>query len=43
MMRSICSSTDHKGSGIIKTVILPNEEIIRLGIEAEELNEFLKQ
>jgi len=25
------------GSGIIKTVILPNEEINRLALEAEEL------
>jgi hypothetical protein len=29
------------GSGIIKTVILPNEEINRLAIEAEELKQFL--
>jgi len=25
------------GGGVIKTVIMPNEEINRLGIEAEEL------
>jgi len=30
-------SIDHMGSGIIKTVILPNEEINRLALEAEEL------
>lgn len=34
-------STDHMGSGIIKTVILPNEEINRLALEAEELKQFL--
>lgn len=27
--------------GVIKTVILPNEELNRLGIEAEELREQL--
>jgi hypothetical protein len=34
--------TDHSGSGIIKTVILPNEEINRLAIEAEELKQYLQ-
>ena len=34
--------TDHQGSGIIKTVILPNEEINRLAIEAEELKQYLQ-
>ena len=29
------------GSGIIKTVILPNEEVNRLAIEAEELRQYL--
>jgi hypothetical protein len=37
MMRTVKSSIEHHGSGIIKTVIMPNEEINRLGIEAEEL------
>lgn len=32
---------DHMGSGVIKTIILPNEEINRLAIEAEELKQFL--
>jgi hypothetical protein len=37
-MRSI----DHnQSSGIIKTVILPNEEVNRLAIEAEELKQYL--
>lgn len=35
------ASTDHFGSGIIKTVILPNEEINRLALEAEELKQYL--
>ena len=33
MVRTINGSTGNVGSGIIKTVILPNEEINRLGIE----------
>lgn len=35
------ASSDHHGSGIIKTVILPNEEINRLACEAEELRQYL--
>ena len=33
--------SDHFGTGIIKTVILPNEEINRLAVEAEELKQYL--
>ena len=40
-MRSLKSS-EYQGSGIIKTVILPNEEINRLAIEAEELKQLLQ-
>ena len=29
--------SEHFGTGIIKTIILPNEEINRLAVEAEEL------
>jgi hypothetical protein len=39
-MRTLGTS-DCQGSGIIKTVILPNEEVNRLAIEAEELKQFL--
>lgn len=35
------SNSEHFGSGIIKTVILPNEEINRLAVEAEELKQYL--
>ncbi len=40
-MRSIASETHQPGTGIIKTVILPNEEINRLAVEAEELRQYL--
>jgi len=40
-MRSIASEVHQPGTGIIKTVILPNEEINRLAIEAEELRQYL--
>jgi hypothetical protein len=33
--------SEHFGTGIIKTVILPNEEINRLAVEAEELKQYL--
>jgi HAMP domain-containing protein len=39
-MRTLGTS-DCQGSGIIKTVILPNEEVNRLAIEAEELKQYL--
>ena len=35
------SNSENFGSGIIKTVILPNEEINRLAVEAEELKQYL--
>lgn len=42
-MRTLKSgSHDHCGSGIIKTVIMPNEEINRLAIEAEELTQYIE-
>ena len=40
-MRSLRDSEQHLGTGIIKTVILPNEEINRLAVEAEELKQYL--
>lgn len=40
-MRSLRDSENHFGTGIIKTVILPNEEINRLAVEAEELKQYL--
>ena len=36
-LHTMRSTSDHLGSGIIKTVILPNEEMNRLAVEAEEL------
>ena len=39
-MRTLGTS-DCQGSGIIKTVILPNEEVNRLAVEAEELKQYL--
>lgn len=41
MMSTIGSSQGYAGGGIVKTIILPNEEINRLGVEAEELREHL--
>jgi len=38
-MRTLGGHTE--SSGIIKTVILPNEEVNRLAIEAEELKAYL--
>jgi len=40
-MRTLGGTSDYQGSGIIKTVILPNEEVNRLAIEAEELKQYL--
>lgn len=41
-MRSLRGGdSEHFGTGIIKTVILPNEEINRLAVEAEELKQYL--
>ena len=40
-MRTLGGTSDCQGSGIIKTVILPNEEVNRLAIEAEELKQYL--
>lgn len=40
-MRTLGAS-DSQGSGIIKTVILPNEEVNRLAVEAEELRQYLQ-
>lgn len=40
MLRTIGSVNSTVGAGgVIKTVILPNEEINKLGIEAEELRQ----
>ena len=39
-MRSLGAS-DCTGSGILKTVILPNEEVNRLALEAEDLSQYL--
>ena len=41
MMSTLTAPSGHTGGGIIKTVIMPNEEINRLGVEAEELRQFL--
>lgn len=41
-MRTLGGSSDCQASGIIKTVILPNEEVNRLAIEAEELKGYLQ-
>ena len=42
MMSSMTSGTQgFGGSGIVKTIILPNEEVNRLGVEAEELRCYL--
>lgn len=38
---TISQSENFGSSGIIKTVILPNEEINRLALEAEELRQYL--
>lgn len=40
-MNTISSSSGNNGGGIIKTIILPNEEINRLGLEADELRNHL--
>ena len=40
-MNTISSSQGYAGGGIVKTIILPNEEINRLGIQAEELRTHL--
>ena len=40
-MRSFGGASDCQGSGIFKTVILPNEEVNRLAVEAEELKQYL--
>jgi len=40
-LHTMRSASDHFGSGIIKTVILPNEEMNRLAVEAEELKQYL--
>ena len=40
-MRSIGGGESH-GNGIIKTIILPNEEINRLAVEQEELRQYLQ-
>jgi hypothetical protein len=41
MMSTFTTSQGHAGRGIIKTIILPNEEINRLGVESEELGNHL--
>ena len=43
MMQSlnITQSSGYTGSGIIKTIIMPNEELNKLGLESEELRNFL--
>ncbi len=40
-MRTL-NASESQGSGIIKTVILPNEEVNRLAVEAEELRQYLQ-
>lgn len=41
MMSTLTTPSGNVGGGIIKTIILPNEEINRLGIEAEDLRQSL--
>ena len=38
-MSTITSASGHTGGGVVKTVILPNEEINRLGLELDELKQ----
>jgi hypothetical protein len=40
-MTTMTGPTSYNGGGIVKTIILPNEEVNRLGVEAEELRCFL--
>lgn len=41
MVRALSTPQGHTGGGIIKTIIMPNEEINRLGVEVEELRQHL--
>ena len=41
-MTSLTSGQGYAGGGIVKTIILPNEEINRLGVESEELRNHLQ-
>jgi hypothetical protein len=36
-LKTLNSTSGNNGGGIVKTVILPNEEINRLGLESQEL------